>query len=149
MLYRMLESLMNVGSWDIAAWGLFALAVAVVGGLVATKMTQLLRLLLVVPVLLEIYFLTPSFACARSQMFVRAADTQAACNSNAYSNYLDLNFGLNHWYVWVLYAGVALFMVWPLLNRYRTDKDSRDRVARYTQDAELALKRIDKIEHIG
>lgn len=150
MLYTMLESLMNVGSWNSAQWGIFALALVFVGGLVAAKLTQLLRLVLVLPVLVETYFLTPGFACSRSQMFDRVGDTQAACNSGQYSNYLDLNFGLNHWYVWVAYTGLAVFMLWPILRgQYRTDKASRVRVAQYTKDAEMSLKRIDKIEHIG
>lgn len=150
MLYGTLEFLLNFGNWDAAQWGVFLFGVVVIGGLLATKMSRILRVLLVLPVIVEAIYLTPTFACARSQMFERVAGTQEACGSQEYMNYLALNFGLDQWYAWVAYLGLALFMVWPFLRGpYKTDKVTLDRNKQYDKDGEKALNRIDKIEHIG
>ena len=150
MLYGTLEFLLNFANWHASHWAVFLIGVMCIGALVATKMTHVLRVLLVLPVIVETIYLTPTFACARSQMFTRAPGTQEACGSQEYMNYLAANFGLNHWYAWVAYIGLALFMLWPLLRGpHKTDKATLARNAQYAKDGEKALKRIDTIKHIG
>jgi hypothetical protein len=66
----------------------------------------------------EAYFMSATFACIGSlNMMSRApvAGTGSACGPGAYNHYLDLNFGLNHWYIMASYAGIALFMLWPIV----------------------------------
>lgn len=150
MFYTMLESLLHIGSWNATNWGLFALVVVLVGGLVAMKLSSVVRLFLLIPVMLEVYFLTPAFACTRSAMFERAPGTQEACSNQAYSNYLDLNFGLNHWYVVVAYAGLALFMIWPFIaGRYKSSKATMAAAFEADTAAAEGSKRIDSIKRIG
>lgn len=149
MLYRAFMSFAEIGSWTFGAWVGFAIAAILIGGSIVAKSGVLLRAILFIPICLEIYFLTPGFACTRSNFFTRAQGTQEACSDSGYSKYLDLNFGLNHWYMYVAYAGVVLFMLWPRLRPYRTDKSTIARNYQADAEATAANKRIDNIKRTG
>lgn len=150
MFYKLIQHVMAFSLWSVADWGVALLALAVVAGL-AYSLPSLLRLLVAPLMLLEAYFLTPSFACGGSlNMLDRVPGTQSACAPLEYSQYLAANMGVTHWYVLAGYVGLLAFLVWPVLKKMAyTNKETLQRNAEHEASASVAIDKMARIERIG
>lgn len=150
MLYKLMEFWMSISSWTMSHLGLAMLGLILVAGL-SYALPSLLRILVMPFLLLEVYFMSPSFACGGSlNMFSRAVGTQHACNPLDYNQYVASNFGLSHWYVVGSYAAIILFMVWPVLKKMAYSKDAILKLNDlHHKSSTQSIEKMRNIERIG
>ena len=110
MFFKFYHFLGTYPTWGMGDW-LVMVGLALGAVLLARYATTLLRVLLTPLVALELFMLTPFFACkAAPYMFTRVQGTNFACTSGEYANYVSANFGLGHWWMVATYFLVFAFM---------------------------------------
>lgn len=124
-----------------------------VGGIVWIGGAKLFRWALVPAALIEVYLMSPGYACSYGGVFPRAQAMAGMCEGAPYTAYLNQNFGLNLWYVQAMYIGILLFAIWPLIsNIIWTQKDEAFKSKFLKEQAEMrtaSAERINRVQKIG
>ena len=130
------------------------LLLAIVFGMARIGLLAILRGLLFLYATIELYLMSPGYACSYGTIFPRAETMSGMCQgSHAYTIYLNQNFGLNLWYMQIFYGMLILFAIWPLIERIRdalrSDKFQREDDLRLSKMRAEDAARIQSIDKVG
>ncbi len=120
-----------------------------VGGIVWLEGAKLFRWALVPAGLVELYLMSPGYACSYGGVFPRADAVSGMCQGAPYQAYLNQNFGLNLWYIQALYAGILLFAIWPVISHVIwTLRDQAFQEKSFHEGAKDNVERVARISRV-
>ena len=127
MLYHLIVDFFNFSIDYYFVFGLFAF---LIGMAIWSDRLNLIRLIVGLLSIWEIFTMSRWYACSGVSFIARAPNTYRACSDSAYTAYMNANFGFDLWYIQIAYILVVLFMVWPFFGAILDHRERAQHAAR-------------------
>ena len=126
MLYHLFTNLLSISYWASLPTKDLVVVIAslVLAIFVLVGLPLIARFILVPLAVLEGLFMSKMWACngiSTDPFHSVGESARAYCGDAGYESYLRTQFGIGHWYIWVGYVCIALYIIWPRIHKMYTE----------------------------